>query len=173
MKTSFLRPLVEFAAAHSQMSFMTSVSFEDSPEFSTIGAFCWKVDPDKLDPAALGRIQVIIGTNRTYEYPFSSTFRVSIGPVQLNSLEEEMILVLGHEFRHIDQFYSTVHKVRQYEVDAERHGIRVLEAYRAAMARGPAATPAEIRETLGIRPSTVRGVRKTLKKLGLMTGKAA
>lgn len=60
-------------------------------------------------------------------FPWVNIYRKRIGSVTINSVEEEIVFLLAHEFRHLDQRYV---KVKQVEVDAERFGVKILNEWR-------------------------------------------
>lgn len=61
-------------------------------------------------------------------FPHENTHRISAGRVFLNSHEEELVLIIAHELRHIDQFYLL--EVAQEEADAEKFAVSILEEWR-------------------------------------------
>lgn len=59
--------------------------------------------------------------------------KVPVGPkIVLRSWEEEFVLVLSHELRHVDCYWnnSNMYDVEEAERDAEATAVRVLEEFR-------------------------------------------
>lgn len=79
-----------------------------------------------------------LSPNKT-RFPMETCHRVSVGKIRLETWEEEFVLVLGHELRHIEQFWSGK-TYAQVEVDAERFGLQMLNEYRASLGK-PAVVP--------------------------------
>lgn len=61
-------------------------------------------------------------------FPKVNCYRKRAGKMKIYSWEEEYVLILAHELRHIDQFWTKM--PRFYEVDAERFAMDVLKTYR-------------------------------------------
>lgn len=81
---------------------------------------------DKYNGSSGMQSRVTVWLTGPRKWPMVSRFEGF--STKLNSWEEEFVLVLAHELRHIDQFHTTV--PADYERDAEGYAIKVLKAYR-------------------------------------------
>lgn len=79
------------------------------------------------DPTAPSRVLIQLGGT---DFPKYTLYRKAAGSVTVHTWQEEFLLVLAHEMRHIDQFWSDSPPVH-YEVDAERFAQEVLAAWRS------------------------------------------
>ncbi len=76
---------------------------------------------------------VTLTLSRGVQYPVLNGTVPQVGEVRLESLVEEVVLVLGHEFRHVVQFRSGLFwemGVDAAEIDAEVVGQGRLEAWK-------------------------------------------
>lgn len=98
-------------------------------------AYRW--DPtDNVDPLAPSLIVLQVSRNRSY--PVKDTYcdekdKPYAEEVTIHSWDEEFVLILAHELRHIDQFFcinGNGLSERQMEEDAEKFAIKVLSSYR-------------------------------------------
>ena len=74
---------------------------------------------------------VEVGVDDRCEYPRVQRLCYRT-PVELRSVEEEVVVILAHEMRHLDQFAGRTHEGRdlEAEVDAELFAAEVLEQWR-------------------------------------------
>lgn len=78
-------------------------------------------------------IYIKLWVSAKMRYPHTTSHVPAVPAVQLNSWQEEFILVAAHELRHAYQMGSGVFQAlgpAYAEVDAERYAERVLERYR-------------------------------------------
>lgn len=77
-----------------------------------------------------GKIELDVSSELCY--PVITQHRKRTGRVKINNWQEELVLLLGHEMRHLNQFwYPEIAKQR--EVDAENYGIMMLREYRESL----------------------------------------
>jgi len=77
---------------------------------------------------------VVLHLSRQTSYPRRTTHVREVGSVRLDSWQEELVLVLAHELRHVEQFATWPPRKlmkRAMEDDAERFAVMVLERFRA------------------------------------------
>jgi len=78
-----------------------------------------------LGPGSLVQIWAVPGAYTSHTIP-------SLGPVQVANLEEQLVLILAHELRHLEQFHAGLYVEGQEveaEVDAEVFARRLLDKY--------------------------------------------
>lgn len=75
------------------------------------------------------RPRVTLELSSELRYPLASEYRKSVGIVVMLNWEEEVLMVLLHELRHIQQFQAAK-MPRNYECDAERFAKAGLAQYR-------------------------------------------
>lgn len=130
-KNGSVQPLVDFCLPHYKYAHNAAIFIFDEPEpgYVTHGA----ANKFNLGTALIyGRPSTVeITVSRGLWYPVLSTHRKSVGEVRFENWKEEVLFVLAHELRHIDQFWS-IKPPRYYEVDAEKHAVHVLSEYRTA-----------------------------------------
>lgn len=124
-----IRPLVDFVCARFEFSYMAHLVLvdHDEPGLGTNG-WSWKEAEDDFDPTAPSRVALVL--SHGLPYPAKTYNQPEVGEITINSWEEEFVLVLGHELRHIDQYWSPAEFPENFELDAEQHGVLALEAYR-------------------------------------------
>lgn len=134
-RLSDLKPLVLFASRHVPMAHMARLKFVDSQdrEMCTKG-MAYSADPfnqeHRPDPSL-----VVIDLSSVRQYPCQDQYLPEVPAVTLRSWEEEVLLVLAHEFRHIEQYWTWRFEDLigwEMEIDAELFAIKVLDAWRAA-----------------------------------------
>lgn len=127
---SVLNPLIQFVLTHmpiGQFAWLHMVEGGVNHPLEVTGGLAEAHVPFPGNPTAPHRVTLWLRFD-TAKYPYKTCHRKSVGEVEVASWQEEFILVLAHELRHIHQFvFGTP---RQYEVDAERCAIAVLERYR-------------------------------------------
>jgi hypothetical protein len=78
-------------------------------------------------------VEINIGQLPASTYPRLDQHVPDLPPILLRSLEEETVLVIAHELRHVVQFFTSALNTmdeRQKEVDAERFAIETLQRWR-------------------------------------------
>lgn len=122
-KTSVLRPLARFVASHCKCSVMAHLLLIDTPQYVHMNGHAWKREGG--DPGAPSRVSIAFGSN---EYP-KTTVQAGI-TTTVSCWEEEFVLVLAHELRHVDTFWSKEGPPHNYEEDAEEFAHGILAEYR-------------------------------------------
>lgn len=94
----------------------------------------------KFAPAPFDRFQkhgkdslIVLSFPQRSCYPFDTQHVREVPTMTINNFEEELVLVLAHELRHVDQFFLgtiTEHNRYEAEIDAEKHAIATLLKYR-------------------------------------------
>lgn len=126
--TQDLQELVDFVTEYFQYPHLATLYFSDGKEkgFITSGIARKFHYESVIYHQIPGAIHIEIG-HGVY-YPTVSVYRKRVGPVTFTAWQEEVLFVLAHEFRHIDQFWS-LKRPKHFEVDAERFAKSVLEKY--------------------------------------------
>lgn len=93
----------------------------DQEEGKESGGFADKEHGQKGCPS-----RVTIWATKDRHFPTTNSFEGFKS--KLYDWKEEFILVLAHELRHIDQFWTKVPK--EYEYDAEKFAVNILSKYR-------------------------------------------
>jgi hypothetical protein len=79
-----------------------------------------------------------------HRYPRVEHYVKRLEPILIQSWQEELVLVLAHEMRHVEQFYTELGKrleaigKLEIEVDAEQFAYRALEIWRKSRQPGRA-----------------------------------
>jgi len=120
--TAVLADLYRFMSDRFLHTNKVSLDILDQESGVESGGFAEKNKPTNGYPSSV--TVWVTGDNRTF--PYNNVFE-GFSTV-LYSWEEEFLLVLAHELRHIDQFYGTVPEF--FEKDAESYAINTLQAYR-------------------------------------------
>lgn len=127
---SVLNPLIQFVLTQmpiGQLAWLHMVDGGAADPMEVTGGLAEGHSPFPADPSVPHRVTLWLRLN-PQKYPYKTCHRKSVGEVSVDSWEEEFVLVLAHELRHVHQFvFGTP---RNYEVDAERHAIAVLTQYR-------------------------------------------
>ena len=129
---SVLNPLIQFVISHSP--FVSSFAWlhmveGDGPagDIEVTGGLAEANVPFPSDPRVPHRVTLWLNFE-SGKYPYKACHRKRAGTAVIRTWDEEFVLVLAHELRHIYQFvYGSP---RHYEVDAERHAMSVLNFYR-------------------------------------------
>ncbi len=124
--------LVKYAAKYTKHADDSQIRvYMSDVRTHTFGGLAWI--NDRLEPNVMVSIHPIDAV-----YPKTEQMNLATPRVELRSWQEEFILVMAHELRHIDQFMTgtLMGPLDEWdaEVDAERFGCAVLEAYRADQA---------------------------------------
>lgn len=135
-RTSRLQPLVDFVTRHVPDVADTKFLFEDlkDPQRPTGG----------VTVTAAGVTVVMIGlgrARRAHGYPLINRHSMpkvdaAVGGSTIESWEEEVVLTMLHESRHVRQFARktfTQNQVVEAEIDAERFAKRLFRQYRREM----------------------------------------
>lgn len=121
---AYLMKIVKFAMKFSyQKGKDTTIRFLYHPGEKTTGLAYIQADGYHVEYC----IDINVGGGS--KFPCTNVYKKSVGGVSLSSREEELILYLAHELRHVDVFAEWV-TVKQSEVDAERHAHTVLGYWR-------------------------------------------
>jgi hypothetical protein len=131
-ETPKLLPLVEFAVRQAKYASLATLRLVDArkPE-QIIGGYSWKFDPQVGDLALVAPSLVKMTLSAAERYPRCSEHVPEVGPIEFQTWEEEFLLVLAHELRHVDQFWGErITDAHKAEVDAERFALRSLQRYR-------------------------------------------
>ena len=91
----------------------------------------------QLNPENPQQVDVMIWMSFGASYPRSTMHVPETGKIVLNSWEEEFVLVLAHEARHILHFrhFIDVMTPEEMEIDAEFSALEVLEKFRKNQSR--------------------------------------
>jgi hypothetical protein len=129
--THKLQPLIDFVASRTRRHSKVALYLDDqSSRQITVGAAHPGIH-GVVNPCI--RMTLSRGLGR---YPRKTTHVDEVGTILLESWEEEVVLVLAHELRHIEQFSEgKQYEYYEAEVDAERFGLKVLQQYRVAQSR--------------------------------------
>ncbi len=132
-KLKTIRKLVKFVEKRFRFSYFAYLHLCDKdPNWGNmIGGTADKLSGTEFAILNFTPSVVILWLHEKSNAPFGTTHRKSLGKVIINSWEEEFVLVLAHELRHIDQFWGASFP-KHYEVDAERFAIGVLNEYRVS-----------------------------------------
>lgn len=77
---------------------------------------------------------IVLSLSQHTPFPFFSKYVAEVPGIEVMSMEEDVLLVMAHELRHIDQFWeSRVIETNKHlaEIDAERHAVATLIKYRS------------------------------------------
>lgn len=137
IQTREIRALFNFVKQYTKYSYCAVLRVCDAPPAKMTGGFAnhTEPDPDLYDPVAPSSVELLVG-DRSPRFPYKDQHVPELPPVTINTWEEEVLLVLAHELRHIDQFWSwdQINDGHLIEVDAERFAIEVLEKWRKTAA---------------------------------------
>jgi hypothetical protein len=128
-ETPKLLPLVEFAVRQAKYASLATLRLVDArkPD-QIIGGYSWKFDPQVGDLTLVAPSLVKMTLSAAERYPRLQRAR-SGGWCRSSSQtwEEEFLLVLAHELRHVDQFWGErITDAHKAEVDAERFALRCI-----------------------------------------------
>lgn len=135
-QTSSIAELVAFVAGAARLPDRTRLTLSDveNPRHFTGGA------------AGRGCIELALSRGN-FAYPYrmqhpDAAVAKEVPFIQVESWEEEILLVLAHEARHVNQIRQeqfTMDDVHEAEVDAERFAQAVLRSWRRLQGRSKAA----------------------------------
>ena len=118
----YLKKMVNFVQKFTyQNGTKVTIEFTYDTKITTVG--CAYI----LDDARHYKVDIVIGGKS--RFPRFDMYRKSAGGITLHNREEELIMYIAHELRHVDTFAQWV-TPKQPEVDAERFGHTVLGYWR-------------------------------------------
>lgn len=130
--TAKLLPVIDFVLEYTGYSSLATLRLTDMKNAAGFsGGYACKHRQDGHDLTLVAPSIVDIQLSRACRYPKTTVHVPELGEVQVRSFEEEFLLVLAHELRHVDQFWG-----RRFtdeaaaELDAERFAIKILKAWR-------------------------------------------
>lgn len=122
-----IRQLINFCKKYNPGYKIAWLEIDATEGKTGINGAAYGLEGSYITSGKLSKIELNFGLKP--KYPRNDCYRKSAGYVRFNSWKEEFILVLSHELRHVHQSWSKL-KPFHYEVDAEKHGIKVLNEYR-------------------------------------------
>lgn len=131
MEIRRVKEIAKFIAKYCKYNVLATVRLLDAPpDKETMGGIAYQQCPDdSYDVAAPSLIKIWVTAHDNYPRQDSYVPEVV---VTFHDFEEELLYVLAHEMRHIDQFWTSLRRVfgHEAEVDAERFALRVLNLWR-------------------------------------------
>lgn len=131
MSIQKVKEFAKFIGKHCKYNTLTTVRLLDAPpDKCSVGGLAYQRCPDdSYDVSAPSLIKIWV-TNHN-NYPRKDMYVPEV-VVTFHDFEEELLYVLAHEMRHIDQFWTSLRRVygHEAEVDAERFALRVLNLWR-------------------------------------------
>jgi hypothetical protein len=126
-----LRPLSDFVAKRCRHSHMAHLVVGELPDHVFANGHAWQREGE--DPTAPSRVTVDFGCEM---FPKKVKHQGN-PPVVVTSAEEEFVVVLAHELRHIDQFWDgkLFERDADAESDAELFAHQILDEYRREKAQ--------------------------------------
>lgn len=134
-----LLPLIDAVRRKTQYAELATLLIEDRWDGEVTGGYSWK-RPSRAElrekmpgtklPSKAAPSLVKLDIPHNVRYPRTSYHVREVGMVRFKSWDEEVVFVLAHELRHIDQFYTRVLTDHLAEVDAEKFAVSVLRDYR-------------------------------------------
>ncbi len=127
------RPFIDFCLRRCPLAAMARLKLMDAEEGSSSSGLASSVNKGLVDPAAPSSIEVWLGTK--FLFPRYDQHVQELAKIVLFNWEEEVLLVIAHEFRHIHQMWcepalESVTNSYEAEVDAERFAVDTLKAWR-------------------------------------------
>lgn len=131
LQMSELRPLLEFAIGEvGQAAQNTRVTIVDHDMKWSAGlAEMYGEGEDALFPS---HVLICLGTMLPERFPHVEQYLPETPAIEVRSWEEEFLLVVAHELKHVDQFWSDFDCADAHgmEVDAEGFAIQTLVRWR-------------------------------------------
>lgn len=128
--TARLQPLVDFVSKYCKEAGTATLSVKDSKNHDLIcGGMAYQWRPTELRGSG-GYIEMVLSR---HSYPCKSEHVPEVGAIELHSFEEEFVMVLAHESKHLDDFEGEYTKSEDdsfWEMRAELHAVKVLKAFR-------------------------------------------
>lgn len=135
-KIKDLRGLAEFVSARCTQAFMTDLVFSTAKDGGRSDGHAWKDRKESVshkEGIAPSLVEISV-PDENASYPAYVARVLDFLAVEVSSWQEEVVLVLAHEFRHIDQFWTTPFTEREAaERDAETFALGVLGEFQAAI----------------------------------------
>ncbi|MGH9425427.1 MAG: hypothetical protein ACRD2L_03860 [Terriglobia bacterium] len=135
-KTKDLRALAEFIAARCQQGFMADLVFSQTKDGARSEGHAWKdrkEAPEHREGIAPSLVEVTVPDANT-SYPAYVARVLDHPAIEVSSWQEEVVLVMAHEFRHIDQFWTVPFTDRTAsEHDAENFALKTLRDFQTAV----------------------------------------
>jgi hypothetical protein len=102
-----------------------------APESNMASGATYRLNPHIQETLA-APILIEIYINGDTVYPFKDRHTPETPLVILNSLEEELVLVISHEMHHVEQLLSwnIPNTEKKIEIEAELFAIKMLEEWR-------------------------------------------
>ena len=131
--TKRLKPLLSFVLKRIKHGALGSLSLKDAQYrqegWRTYGR-TWKVSPEEYPGRCPSLIEIFFGT--VAKYPFTDQYKPYTPSVKICSWEEEVLLVLAHEARHLDQYWAPgkLAPLPDRELDAELFAIQTVDQWR-------------------------------------------
>ncbi len=123
--TTKLRPLVNWVAKQFPGLKPCKIKVFDAAKGEFSGGMAYKWDPENK-----GRSLVELCVSNGGKYPVTSYHVEEVGSVTLETWEEEVVFVLGHEIGHIRSFWNPeILTLEQEEVVAEKTAVEVLKRF--------------------------------------------
>ncbi len=133
--TKALETLIDFIQAMLPSSSVARFEFLDQlPEKSGTSGQASRDNGEGPPVAFPGLVEIWVAPQGRGSFPRLDQYVPDLMPILLRSWEEELVLVLAHELRHIEQFYTdlgTDMDSRAMEVDAETFAYEALRLWRA------------------------------------------
>lgn len=128
--TAQLRPLIEFALSQGDRSSrLARFVFTDAPPGETCsGRAHWNEGDDAAYPSL---VELRLSSPDPRFYPRFDQHVPELEPTRLESWDEEALLVISHELRHVAQFWTENMDAHEMEIDAEAFAIQTLHDWRA------------------------------------------
>lgn len=131
-----VKKIANFIGKYCKYNILATIRLLDAPEENKgIGGIAYQQCPDdSYDISAPSLIKIWITGNG--KYPRQDSYVPEV-VLTFHDFEEELLCVLAHEMRHIDQFWTSLRRVygQEAEVDAEKFAARILELWRAQKIR--------------------------------------
>lgn len=132
MATEWFYPILDFITQHTKYSALGTLYIDESKDVFSYG-LTHKTNPELSDInlVAPSLVELWVRDNGTYPCVTEHV----LGPVVVHNKTEEILLVLAHELRHLDEFHGyprtfAPKEVKKAEIAAEQFAINMLEEWR-------------------------------------------
>ncbi|NDG28105.1 MAG: hypothetical protein EB120_13145 [Proteobacteria bacterium] len=124
-----IKKIISFITQYCKYDFLTTVRLLEYDKVGISGLAIQNSFGESNDLSRPSMIKIWLGKDR--QYPCQDSYVPEI-KVTFHDFEEELIYVMAHEFRHIDQFWTSLRRVEGHaaELDAERFALKVLNIWR-------------------------------------------
>lgn len=133
--TEILIPVVDFVCTYTSYSPLATLRVTDlrqAHHFS--GGFARKLRLDVSDLSLVAPGLITVELSRGAVYPRTTRYVEEVGPIVVESFEEEFLVVLAHEAKHFDDFaVGLVASDHKHEVRAERFAVKLLRKWRRSL----------------------------------------